>query len=180
MNEEQDFEFKVEMTVTFEVFRKFFISMMCRNRFTALLMKMSPYIFVTGVFFCLLDMILFKEDSIGVPLLTVVLLMGVFMLLLYYGQPRAVYNAGKKEFSLPYKYIFNENGFYVGRESFDKECFVPYSNIGIIFESDSSFYFGYSRKTFIIEKSCMDDSQVDFLSKRIQSENPKKYIKIKD
>ena len=180
MNKEQDFEFKVEMTITFEVFRKFFLSMMCRNKITAVFMKLSPYIFLTGVFFCLLDMILFESDSIGIPLLVVVLLMGAFMLLLYYGQPRAVYNAGKNEFSLPYKYIFNENGFYVGRENFDREFFVPYSNIGIIFESDSSFYFGYSRKTFIIEKNCMENSQAEFLSSKLKSENSKKYIRIKD
>ncbi len=180
MNEEQNFEFKVEMTVTFDIFRKFFLSMMCRNKITAVLMKLSPYIFVTGVFFCLLDMVLFKDESIGVPLLTVVLFMGGFMLLLYYGQPRAVYNAGKNEFSLPYKYIFNEKGFYVGRENFDRDFFVPYSNIGIIFESESSFYFGYSSKTYIIEKSCMDSSQIDFLSNKLKTENSGKYIKIKD
>lgn len=179
MNEGQDFEFKIEENVTFEVFRTFFLRMMCRNKITAVLVKLSPYIFVTGVFFCLLDMVIFKEESVGVPFLTVVLLMGLFMLFLYYGQPRAVYNANKNEFSLPFKYIYTENGFFVGRESFERELFVPYGNLEVIYEFDDAFYFGYMRKTYVVEKKLMGSEEVDFLSSKLKSENSRKYVRLK-
>ena len=179
MNKEEKYEFQIEEKVTFEVFRTFFLRMMCRNKITAFLIKLSPYIFITGVFFCLLDMVIFKEESVGVPFLAVVLLMGLFMLFLYYGQPRAVYNANKNEFSLPIKYIYTENGFYVEEESFEKEIFVPYGNLDVVYEFDDAFYFGYMEKTFIVEKKLLSIEQSEFLSNKLKAENPQKHIKLK-
>jgi len=180
MSEEQCVEFKVESTVTFEVFRVFFLRMMCRNKITAFFMKASPYIFITGVFFCLLDKVVFKSESIWLQMLLVVLLMGLFMLLLYYGQPRAVYKSNQNEFSLPYKYIFTQNGFYVGRENFEREFFVPYRNVVVAYEFDNAFYLGYMRKTFILEKSIFNSEQCEFLSGKLKSENPEKYVEIEE
>lgn len=180
MNENEKFEIRTETVVTFEVFKKFFNSMVSLNKVHNFFLKASPYIFLTGVFFCFLDMIIFKEDSVGPLFLIIVLLMGGFMLMLYLAPPRAAYKANEKDFSLPYKYIFTEKGFSVGRENYDEETFIPYSNINMIFESETSFYFGYQRKTCIIEKSGFPDGKVALLSNALKSENPRKYSKIKE
>lgn len=180
MNENEKFEIRTETVVTFEVFRKFFNSMLALNKFHRFFLNASPYIFLTGLFFCFLDMIIFKEESIGPLFLIIVLLMGVFMLMLYLAPPRAAYNANKKEFSLPYKYILTEKGFSVGRENYDEETFIPYSNINLIFESETAFYFGYQQKTCIIEKSGFSGDNVSLLSRALKAENPRKYNEIKD
>ena len=179
MNENEKFEIRTETTVTFDVFRKFFNSMLARNGLNGFMLKASPYIFVTGLFFCFLDMIVFKEDSMGPIYLIIVLLMGGFMLMLYVAPPRAAYKANAKEFSLPYKYIFTEKGFSVGREEYDENGFIPYSNISLIFESETAFYFGYQRKTCIIEKANIPDGKSELLSSVLKAENPRKYSKIK-
>ncbi len=180
MNENEKFEIRTETVVTFGVFRKFFNSMRSLNKVNGFMLKASPYIFLTGVFFCLLDMIIFKEDSVGPLFLIIVLLMGAFMLMLYFAPPRAAFKAHEKEFSLPYKYIFTEKGFSVGREDFNEEVFIPYSNINLIFESETAFYFGYQHKTCIIEKSGFPDGKAALLSSALKAENPQKYSEIKD
>ncbi len=179
MSENEKFEIRTETTVTFGVFREFYNCMVSMNKINGFFLKASPYIFLTGLFFCFLDMILFKEDSVGPLLLIVVLLMGAFMVMLYVAPPRAVYKANEKEFSLPYKYIFTEKGFSVGRENFNEEMFIPYSNLNLIFESETAFYFGYQRKTCIVEKSNFPDGKAALLSSVLKAENPRKYSKIK-
>lgn len=179
MNENEKFEIRTETTVTFEVFRKFFNCMVSRNKVNGFLLKASPYIFLTGLFFCFLDMIIFKEDSVGPLFLIIVLLMGAFMLTLYLVSARAVYKANERDFSLPYKYIFTEKGFSVGRGNFNELVFIPYSDINLVFESETAFYFGYHHRTCIVEKSGFSEEQTALLSSVLKAENPRKYSKIK-
>ena len=131
MEPNKTFEIKAETTVTFDVFFRFFNSVQKRRSFPRILIELSPYLFLTGLFFCLLNMIVYKDDELNGLFMVVVILLGLIMVFLYIVPPRSAYNIMKREFSLPYKYLFTEKGFSVGRSEYDTEKFIEYKNLDI-------------------------------------------------
>ena len=154
--------------------------MISQNKITGFLVNAAPYIFLVGLFFCFLDKILFGEESIWLPLLFVVLLMGGVLLILYLAPPRAAYNSNVNEFSLPYKYILTENGFSVGREVYDENKYIPYSSLFAVYDAEDSFYFAGSENSYIILKNGISRSGITLIQSFLQAKIGAKYVKIKD